>query len=540
MSGTATDSGNINLLNLKQALGPSFMNAAGVVQCGTPDDPIGLASCTPWDILGGPSASTPEALAYVNTVGTKTYGSTINSATADIGGELFQLPAGAVGLAVGLEHREVKGYDVPDQFSQSGYSTNLSGQATYGRYTVREAYAELNVPVLKDQPFAELLSLNFATRHSDYSNFGVTNNSKASFMYKPVKDVLVRGTWAEGFRAPTLDDVSGGGSQSFDTFLDPCDTRFGEASRNPAVAARCTTGFGGVIGTPGGYRQLLQAGGPIENSGGTQSLVAFNSGAGNQFLQPETAVTKTFGFVYNPSFVNGLSIGLDWYNISIENRITAISAGYVVNQCYIEGVTNFCDSLRRDPITGNLTQLARGNANLGEMETEGLDLSISYRLPRTSFGQFNIRNETSYTDKFRTRSGADQEWNDYAGDYFYNRVKSNTNLDWSLGNWSATWGFRYYSPVKDQCWDVDTGVECSNPTGETSSWGTGYNKLGSVTIHDVSVGYKTNWDARILFGINNVFDKSPRMVYGTQASASSVDADMSLDRFFYVRYNQSF
>ncbi|WP_314438710.1 TonB-dependent receptor plug domain-containing protein [Massilia timonae] len=540
VSGTATDSGNINLLNLKQALGPSFMNAAGVVQCGTPDDPIGLASCTPWDILGGPSASTPEALAYVNTVGTKTYGSTINSATADIGGELFQLPAGAVGLAVGLEHREVKGYDVPDQFSQSGYSTNLSGQATYGRYTVREAYAELNVPVLKDQPFAELLSLNFATRHSDYSNFGVTNNSKASFMYKPVKDVLVRGTWAEGFRAPTLDDVSGGGSQSFDTFLDPCDTRFGEASRNPAVAARCTTGFGGVIGTPGGYRQLLQAGGPIENSGGTQSLVAFNSGAGNQFLQPETAVTKTFGFVYNPSFVNGLSIGLDWYNISIENRITAISAGYVVNQCYIEGVTNFCDSLRRDPITGNLTQLARGNANLGEMETEGLDLSISYRLPRTSFGQFNIRNETSYTDKFRTRSGADQEWNDYAGDYFYNRVKSNTNLDWSLGNWSATWGFRYYSPVKDQCWDVDTGVECSNPTGETSSWGTGYNKLGSVTIHDVSVGYKTNWDARILFGINNVFDKSPRMVYGTQASASSVDADMSLDRFFYVRYNQSF
>ncbi|WP_216073167.1 TonB-dependent receptor, partial [Acinetobacter nosocomialis] len=66
-----------------------------------------------------------------------------------------------------------------------------------------------------------------------------------------------------------------------------------------------------------------------------------------------------------------------------------------------------------------------------------------------------------------------------------------------------------------------------------ASFGTGANKIGSVTIHDVSVGYKTNWDARILFGINNVFDKSPRIVYSTQASASMVDADISLDRFFY-------
>ena len=116
-------------------------------------------------------------------------------------------------------------------------------------------------------------------------------------------------------------------------------------------------------------------------------------------------------------------------------------------------------------------------------------------------------------------------------------MKSNTTLDWSLGNWSATWGFRYYSPVKDQCWDVD--IECNMPDHE-ATFGTGANKLGSVTIHDMSVGYKTSWNGRVLFGINNVFDKKPRIVYSTQADASSVDADMSLDRFFYVRYTQSF
>ena len=532
VSGTQSDTGNINLLTLKKALGPSFLNANGVVQCGTPTAPIGFADCIPFDILGGPSASTAQALAYVNTMGTKTYGSTINSATANLAGELFQLPAGALGLAVGLEHREVRGSDVPDQFSQSGYSTNLSGLPTFGRYTVREAYAELNIPVLKAQPFAELLSFNLATRHSDYSNFGVTNNSKASFMYKPVKDLLFRGTWAEGFRAPTLDDISGGGSQSFDTFLDPCDTRFGEASRDPAVQARCV-----AAGTSATYRQLGQAGTPITSTGGTQGLVAFNSGAGNAFLSPETALTKTAGFVYSPSFLPNFSLGLDWYNIKIENRITAIGATYVANQCYIEGDANFCSVIKRDPTTGQITTLSRGNANLGEMETEGLDLAINYRLPRTAYGQFGFRNETSYVDKFRTRSSAENEWNEYAGEYFYNRVKSNTTLDWSLGNWSATWGFRYYSPVKDQCWDVD--IECNMPDHE-ATFGTGANKLGSVTIHDMSVGYKTSWNGRVLFGINNVFDKKPRIVYSTQADASSVDADMSLDRFFYVRYTQSF
>ena len=532
VSGTQSDTGNINLLNLKKALGPSFLNANGVVQCGTPTSPIPFADCTPFDILGGPSASTAQALAYVNTMGTKTYGSTINSATANVAGELFQLPAGALGLAVGLEHREVRGSDVPDQFSQSGYSTNLSGLPTFGRYTVREAYAELNIPVLKAQPFAELLSFNLATRHSDYSNFGSTNNSKASFMYKPVKDLLFRGTWAEGFRAPTLDDISGGGSQSFDTFLDPCDTRFGEASRDPAVQARCV-----AAGTSATYRQLGQAGTPITSTGGTQGLVAFNSGAGNAFLSPETALTKTAGFVYSPSFLPNFSLGLDWYNIKIENRITAIGAEYVANQCYIFNDANFCSVIKRDPTTGQINSLARGNANLGEMETEGLDLAINYRLPRTAYGQFGFRNETSYVDKFRTRSSAENEWTEYAGEYFYNRVKSNTTLDWSLGNWSATWGFRYYSPVKDQCWDVD--IECNMPDHE-ATFGTGANKLGSVTIHDMSVGYKTSWNGRVLFGINNVFDKKPRIVYSTQADSSSVDADMSLDRFFYVRYTQSF
>jgi iron complex outermembrane receptor protein len=532
VTGSTLGTGNLNLPNLKRALGPSFMNASGVVQCGTPGAPIGLTECTPFNILGGPSASTPEALAYVMSTGQSTYGSAVTSFTADVGGEVFTLPAGAVGFAAGLERREVKGYDRPGQFEQSGYSTDLAGNPTYGRYTVKEAYAELNVPVLKGKPFAELLSFNLASRYSDYSNFGDTTNSKISFMYKPTKDILTRGTWAEGFRAPTLGDTFGGGQQSFDKFLDPCDTRFGEASRDPAVQARCV-----AAGTNATYRQVDQSGTPVDSTGGAQGLTAFMSGAGNSFLQPETAVTKTLGFVYSPSFLPGFSGSLDWYNIKVKNRITGISAAYVANECFINGSADFCSVIKRDPATGQISALSRGNANLGEMETEGFDVALSYRLPRTQYGQFSVRNETSYVDTFRTRSTADSEWNNYAGEYLTNRVKSNTNLDWNLGNWSATWGMRYYSPVKDQCWDVD--VECNMPEAETT-WGTGANKLGSLVYHDLSVGYKTSWNGRILVGVNNFLNKKPRIVYNTQASAASVDADMPLERFFYVRYTQNF
>ena len=533
VKGSTLGTGNVNLLNLKKALGPSFMNGSGVVQCGTAANPIALAECVPFNIAGGPSASTPEALRYVMSTGQATYGSTVNSATADIGGEIFALPAGNVGIAGGLEHREVRGYDRPGQFEQSGYSSDLAGNPTFGRYTVKEAYLELNVPVLKDLPFAELLSVNLASRYSDYSNVGDTTNSKASFMWKPVKDVLVRGTWAEGFRAPALGDTFGGGQQSFDEYLDPCDAVYGQRD-NPAVAARCT-----AAGAGANFRQLDQTSTPIASGGGGQSPYPFMASAGNATLTPETAKTKTVGFVYNPSYLPGFSASLDWFNIKVSNIITAIGATDVAEYCYVQGIQGYCDALKRDPITGQIISLNRGNANKGILETEGLDLSLSYRLKRTAYGQFGVRSETSYVDKIRDQEAAGEEWTDYAGQYFYNRVKSNLSLDWSLGNWNATWTARYYSGVKDRCYSTTIPGECSNVGGE-ASWGKNYNKLGSVTYNDLSVGYKTAWNGQVLVGINNLFDKKPRMTVSGAASSSYVDADFPIDRFFYVRYNQSF
>lgn len=529
VTGTQKSTGNINLLNLKKALGPSFLNASGQVQCGTPDNPIALNACTPFNIIGGPSASTPEALAYVNSTGLSTYGSTINSATADISGELFTLPAGAVGVAGGLEHRSVRGFDQPGLFEQSGYSTDLASNATYGRYTVREAYLEANVPLIKDAFLAKHLSLDLASRYSDYSNFGSTTNSKASVMWKPVNDLLVRGTWAQGFRAPSLGDTFGGGSQSFVDYLDICDSVNGQASTNATVRANCA-----AAGVPANYRQLNQSGQPVDATG-AQSNVAFRQGAGNDALQPERAKTKTVGLVYSPSFVPGLTATIDWFNIQVRNKITAIDAEYVLGQCYLNNVSSFCGQLQRNA-SGEIINMSLGNANLGKLETEGVDFGFNYRFPRSSYGNFTLRSDSTWVKSYRIQSEEGADWDEYNGEYLYNRLKSNLSLDWSLGNWNATFTSRYVSGTKDGCFSATQ--DCSNPNGN-ATFGR-YNKIGSLTYSDLSVGYKTPWQGQITVGANNVFDKSPRVVRRGQASSSVVDPDVPIDRFVYVRYNQSF
>ena len=268
--------------------------------------------------------------------------------------------------------------------------------------------------------------------------------------------------------------------------------------------------------------------------------MAFNSGVGNDTLTPETAKTKTVGFVYNPSFVNGPSIAVDYFDIEVKNRVSAISTAYTLTQCYVEGVQQFCNNFSRDA-TGQITQLNRGNTNMGSMSTKGVDLELNYRFPRTAYGQFAFRSQTSYVDEYNTQSTNDAEVLNYAGEYPLYRVKSNASLDWNLGNWSATLGARYFSGVKSTGWDCDPAapIECNNPTGQSTGFD-GYNKLGSQTFTDLSVGYKTSWNGKIMVGVNNIFAKGPRVNYDAGASSAPVDADLPLDRFVWIRYNQSF
>ncbi|WP_267226816.1 TonB-dependent receptor plug domain-containing protein [Dyella silvae] len=533
---TETNTGNLNLLNLRQAVGPSFVNSNGVVQCGSAASPISLDRCVPFNILGGPSASTPQALAYINARGQSTQQSLSKDYTANITGGLFDLPAGEVGLAAGYEHRQISGYDRPDQLSASGWSTDLAGGGTNAKYNTDEFYVEVNVPVLRDLPGARELSFDIASRYSDYSNFGHTTNNKYSILWKPIDDLLVRGTLAKGFRAPTLGDTFGGGSQTFDYYTDPCDAKFGSAASNASVAAACR-----AAGVPANFRQTNSAGLPI-SSPDTQGTSPFNAGVGNSSLVPETSLGRTAGLVYSPSWVPGLDVSLDWYDIRIVQQITAVSANYVLNQCYVSNVQQFCNDFQRDPVTHAVVNLNRGNLNLGSLRTSGYDFGVHYRLPEFGYGKFAVNLDSNYLKSYDERSTSASDIIGYAGQWKYPRVRANLGIDWSLNQWGANWTMRYYGAFRDQCWDQDAKIECNQPNYQAPGWsGVGANRKGASTYHDMQVRYSLPWNGTVSFGIRNVFDKQPTITYSVDTSSTAkLDPTLDIDRYFYLQYTQKF
>ncbi len=529
--------GDFHVPNTVAATGPSFKNSQGVVQCGTPTNPIPLTRCVPWNPLAGYGAGTeanslmdPAVQKFLFPTSHARGETTTTMYFANIGGLLFTLPAGDVTFAVGAEQRRERGEFVPDALAQSGMTTTLAAGATRGTYDLDEYYAELNVPLLSDIDYAKDLTLSMASRYSDYSSFGDTTNSKVGLKWRPVDELLVRATWSEGFRAPTVSNLYGGGSQSFVTgFIDPCDSVYGSVRGS----ARC------LQDVPANYRQLQQ--GFIPTTGpAAQTPVPFNSGS-NPLLQPENSETKTFGFVYSPEFIDNLNVVFDWWSVSIEDTMVTDSANAIVEDCYVKLVEARCAMFTRDPGNFIVNSLTYGLRNAGVTETDGFDLGISYKYP-TEFGTFGTNWNTTYVNRYDTKStnDADEPMEPEVGYADTFRVRSNLGLSWNYNDFGVNWTMRYYSSAKEQCYYTD---RCNIPDFKadwTSNQVVPFNRVGSTTFNDLQVSYNAPWNARIAVGANNIFEKQGPIMYSQPSSNFAYFGGFDIGRFWYVRYEQKF
>ncbi|KQZ55994.1 TonB-dependent receptor [Lysobacter sp. Root559] len=518
--------GLFNLANLRNAYGPSFVDGGGVARCGTPTAVV--AGCVPINPLGGLGSISKEALDYVSFTAHDSRKVESKSYTANISGDLFDLPAGPLGFAAGYEHRIESGQFDPDAFIAAGLSTGNGSKPTAGSYSLDDLYAEFAVPVLADLPFAKLLDFSIATRYSDYSNFGDTLNSKFGFRWKPFEDLLIRGNWSEGFRAPSITNLYGGDADTFSSYADPCSSHSGKRS-DPTVAARCT-----ADGVPAGYTQ--------SGSGSSRQTVEAFTNKSNPDLQPETSVSKTLGFVYSPSWLQGFDIAVDWYRITIENAITRPTAQFVLDKCY-SGTAGeravYCALFKRDNAypgnPGTITDMDLPLLNLAEYEVEGYDVTVNYRLPETEYGKFSITWDTSYTANWETKTTKDSKPEQRQGLYLpqdpYWRIKSNLYLDWSKGDFGATWGVRYKSGIDETC-PASFKAYCSSPD-------TLENHLGAVTYHDIQFRYNTPWNATVSIGTNNVFEKEPPLALTAPYNQFDQQYDVP-GRFYYLQYRQRF
>lgn len=528
--------GDMSLIGARQALGPSFIDAGGVARCGTAANPI-LGDCRPWNPLlpygveGQGSLANQELQDFLFPTFTTRGVTKTTSFTANLSGAIVTLPAGDLGFALGVEHRKEEGSYVPDAFAQSGQSTGLGQKPTRGQYDLNEVYLELNVPLLADMAFAKELTLNVASRYSDYSNFGGTTNSKFGLTWRPLDELLVRGTYAEGFRAPTISDLYGGLSSSFESYIDPCGVK---APGSVAGNAACSG-----AGVPANYVQLGQAGKECSTLP-CQSGDQFISGA-NPNLKPETSKSTTFGLVWSPRWVQGMDVSLDWYKYEISDMIIADSVDRILRDCYVLGNASRCSSVTR-AADGHVSAITYGTANLGKMETQGYDLGIKYRLPELAIGQFSIDWQTSYTAKYdeqRQNSAGDNIMVGRVSEPGLFRVRSNLGVNWQYGDFGVNYTARYYSGMKESCISLADGW-CDAPNHMANGETDPLRHTGSNTFHDLQVSWKAPWDATIALGANNVFDHKGALQYSAPNSAFAYYGGFDVGRFLYMKYTQRF
>ena len=536
--------GNLNLANVQRAVGPSFLNDAGQVQCGTPTAPLAFTACVPWNPLlhygeTGPGSLASQELQDFLFQREHSLGETETTIyTANVTGGLFNLPAGEMGFAVGVEHRKEQGEFIPDGLAVTGGSTNLAGRATRGDFSENSVYGELFVPILMDAPGAQELSLNLSSRYSDFDTFGDTVNSKFGLKWKPTDDLLVRATWAQGFRAPTINNLYGGGSQTFAFFTDPCDSLRGAAASNATVQARC----GQDIANVATYRQLQQGFVPTAQAN-AQSPLAFFSGAGNQLLTPEESESKNIGIVWSPGFVDGLSLNVDWWTIKIENTIVADTPTQMLNDCYVENIAARCNAFTRDPISGIVNYMEFGSRNAGYIEMEGFDFGAAYRI-ETDFGRIGVDWQSTYVtqNEFKTDDAAPfvTQGNSFGANF---RLRSNLGLTWEQGDFGASWNMRYYSAMKESCLSMSFAPgECSDPdyVAANPAQTRALNRVGSNTFNDVQFRYKAPWNATISVGANNVLDRLGPPMYTQPNSNTNYYGGFDIGRFVYMKYQQNF
>jgi len=490
--------GALNIARIATALGPVEVCNA------TP-------GCVPLNVFGGQGGGegtiTAEMLEYISFIQSDNSEQELTDFTANISGDLFELPAGPLSLAVGYEYRKQSGFFQPDAVVVAGESNGVPASPTSGEFDVNEFYAEFLVPVLANQKFAELLDFSLAIRSSDYSTSGSDTTGKFGFKYMPTSSLLLRGTFAEGLRAPSIGELFGTQAR-FDAQLnDPCNSVNG-----------VTPDLDGCAGVPDGYEQI-------------NPQISTLTG-GNTDLTPEEAETLTLGLVYSPEWADSLSwassldFELTYYDIEVEGAIQAVDAQFVLDSCAADSSSVLCGNFSRDPF-GNIQDFSNQLTNIGSIETSGVDFNVNWTSPQFDWGYLEASWNNSFVNEF------DEDGRDLDGIEFSNSgiPNWNSNLYTTLNykDWKVTWGTRHIGGLTEDCAAFLIGL------GLCSDEAVGTNSLGSTTYHDLQVIFPEWNKVQFEVGVNNLTDKQPPTCFSCSLNGYDPSTYDGEGQFGYVR-----
>ena len=439
----------------------------------------------------------------------KVYGGTISNS------DIYDLPAGPIGVSLGVEHRTESGSFNPDNVLQSGESAQAPAQITAGSFDVTEVYGEVRVPILKDLPGVKDLHVDLGGRYFDYSNFGSGETWKVSGNYTPIDGIRFRGTDGVAFRQPSITDLFQGTTISFNEASDPCAGSSASnytAAQYKNVLANCQKQ--GI--NPATFTQI---GSQIQTITG-----------GNPNLNPETARTQTAGVVLTPPFVPRLAVTVDYFRTKIDNTIGTVPTQNIVDGCYTSANLSgpLCADVNPRLGTGQLSTVVGTNQNLGVTRTEGLDIGTTYSYP-SRYGNFAFSNDATYTLKYQAQNVPDGAFIGQNGLIVvgistpgFPRLKDNASLDWSLGNFSLGYRMRF---IEGQLFYY------SSPAAPASDFAS--TRTPSIFYHDIYGGYNYK-NLSVNVGVDNLFDKQAPYVQDGGTNTDPAEYDI-LGRVVYVK-----
>jgi iron complex outermembrane receptor protein len=313
-----------------------------------------IAHCVPINVFGAGSIS-PAALAYFTGDGLLSSEQKQSLAGGNIDGKPFSTWAGDVSVAVGAEYRKDEIHASSDAVSQNSGWFNVNSKPLSGSVNVKEAYTEVDIPLLKQLPFGYAMDVDGAIRYTDYSISGAVTTWKAGINYSPVADVRLRATLSRDIRAPSVNELYSGQSQFVTNLIDP------RNNSNPVVP-------------------LLTG--------------------GNLNLTPETSRAWTAGIVYQPSWFDGFRASIDYYHFNITNAITTLSGQQIIDGCFKLHQTGLCDQITQNA-AGAITAVSGTLLNAAASATDGFDTEIGYMKPALG-GKFDFRLLSTFVNELTT------------------------------------------------------------------------------------------------------------------------------------------
>jgi len=437
--------------------------------------------------------------------------SSLNDTLLTLSGTVADLPAGSLRAAVGAERRTFSGYLDYDVVVNNALGTgNQISDTDFAKTKATEVFAEVSVPVLAEMRFAQSMNLEGAIRRSDA---GTSSYNTWNFGgdWEPVTGLRFRAKQARAVRAPLPGELSGIG-QTFGVVQDPCTAS--RRNANPTRAANCA-----ADGVPATYTPPQT----VEQGVGGLS-------GGNNKLEPEEGDTLTYGFVWTPPQVKGLSLAFDRFQIDIEKVITTVSRQIAVNTCYDTTDRLLCNVVKRGSnvqVPGAnyvLTDVNEQLENVAKLNVAGFDIDLRYArsLPQ-GFGELSLGLLATIYDKATFQSAGlplnllgQAGGSTSAQGQGWVKFTANANIGWKLGNISANWNMRHVGGSDMAAQGVDPATGRTNTTTTA-----GYPKLAAATYHNLRFGYQLNKSSEVYVGVTNVADKKPPLfasgASGTQA-----------------------